>query len=176
MAVAAPARTRRAIPRKAAPARIPPADRRASGPRRHLQVVTDARVTAVRRRRRLRGMLVLLGIAMVLSLFALAAFHAMLASEQASLDRLEERVGDAQARYERLRLDVAELEAPSRIVREAQERLGMVPPEDVTYLTPSEAVSAQVGQGAAVDSPSTSDEAGERAPWATVKPYFGGRP
>ena len=123
----------------------------------------------------MRALLVLVGVVMIISLFALAAFHAMLASSQADLDRLEQRVSDAQAHYEQLRLDVAELEAPSRIVREAQERLGMVPPPGVTYLTPSEAVSSEVGQ-AAVDPPPTSSEAGEWAAWATVKPYLSGRP
>ena len=123
----------------------------------------------------MRALLVLVGVAMLVTLFALAAFHAMLASGQADLDRLEQRVSDAQAQYERLRLDVAELEAPSRIVREAQERLGMVPPPGVTYLTPSEVVSAEVGQ-AAVDPSPTSSEAGEWAAWATVKPYLSGRP
>ena len=124
----------------------------------------------------MRGVLTLVGVVMVMSMFALAAFHAMLASEQASLDRLEQRVSDAQARYERLRLDVAELEAPDRIVREAQERLGMVPPPGVTYLTPSAAMSAEVGQAAEDGSPSTSTETGNRAAWGSVKPYVSGRP
>jgi cell division protein FtsB len=120
-------------------------------------------------------MLALVGSVGIAALFALAAFHAMLASGQAQLDQLESRVGDAQARYESLRLDVAELEAPDRIVREAQERLGMVPPPGVTYLTPSEAVTNEVGQAAVTPSPTQSD-AGDRAAWATVKPYLSGRP
>ena len=178
--MAAPARARRAVApaaRKPAPVRVPPADRRRTEPpTRHLRVVSDARVVAARRRRRLRGMLVLTGMVMAGSLFALAAFHAMLASGQADLDRIEQQVSDAQARYESLRLQVAELEAPSRIVREAQERLGMVPPPGVTYLTPSEATTEAVGQAAAADSTMTSEDAGDRAAWATVKPYLTGRP
>lgn len=180
MAAPAPARARRTavsrgtpptpVRKVAAPVRVPPADRR------HLRVVSDARVVAARRRRRLRGMLVLTGVIMAGSLFALAAFHAMLASGQADLDRIELQVSDAQARYEALRLQVAELEAPSRIVREAQERLGMVPPPGVTYLTPSEASVDAVGQAAADDASITSDEAADRAAWATVKPYLSGRP
>lgn len=185
--MAAPARTRRVasratplpprVARRAAPVRVPPADRRhADPPRRHLRVVSDARVVAARRRRRLRGILVLSGTVVAVSLFALAAFHAMLASGQAELDRIEQSVSDAQARYESLRLEVAELEAPSRIVREAQERLGMVPPSGVTYLTPSEATTEAVGQAAAADSSLATDDAGDRAAWATVKPYLTGRP
>jgi len=171
MAAPAPARTRRAAAppaRKAAPVRVPPADRR------HLRVVSDARVVAARRRRRLRGVLFLVGIVTTCLLFALAAFHAMLASGQADLDQLEQHVSDAQARYESLRLEVAELEAPSRIVREAQERLGMVPPPGVTYLTPSEETTAEVGEAAA--QPTTTSRDQDWTAWATVKPYLSGRP
>lgn len=184
MAAPATARARRAPVRKAAPVRVPPADRRRveAPPRRHLRVVNpdspanQSRAAAARRRRRLRAMLVLSGIVMTGSLFALAGFHAMLASGQADLDRIEQRVSDAQARYEGLRLQVAELEAPSRIVREAQERLGMVPPPGVTYLTPSQAATEAVGQAAALDSSLTSSEARDWAAWASVKPYLSGRP
>jgi cell division protein FtsL len=187
MAVAAPSRARRtnAAARKVAtPARVPPAGRRAAAPERRrdspsrptLRVVSDARVVAQRRRRSLRALLLLVGFVMAASLFALAAFHAMLASGQAELDQIEQDVAEAQGRYEQLRLDVAELEAPDRIVREAQERLGMVPPPNITYLTPSEAVAAEVGQAAADDSPPTSTEAGDRAAWGAIKPYLSGRP
>ncbi|MEA3019322.1 MAG: hypothetical protein QOI47_846 [Actinomycetota bacterium] len=173
MTAVVPARTRRtagAASRHApSPVRSPQPDRR------HLRVVDDARISSARRRRRLRATLVLTGVGVIVSLFALAAFHAMLASGQARLDQLDQRVSDAQGRYESLRLDVAQLEAPSRIVREAQERLGMVPPPGVTYLTPSQTVSAEVGQAAVNPSP-TSTDAGEWAAWATVKPYLSGRP
>src|SRR5205085_8213535 len=85
-----------------------------------------------------------------------------------------QRVSDAQAHYESLRLEVAELEAPSRIVREAQERLGMVPPPGVTYLTPSETATKEVGDAAASDSPTSAE--GDWTAWATIKPYLSGRP
>ena len=183
MAVAAPSRARRSAAatsaRKATSLRNPPAERRrASDPpgRPHLTVVDEKRLVIARRRRRARALLIVCSAIVVLSLFALAAFHAMLASGQADLDRLQARVSDAQAKYEKLRLDVAELEAPDRIVREAQERLGMVPPPGVTYLTPSATVSAEVGQAASSDPSSTSTETGDRAAWAEVKPYLSGRP
>jgi cell division protein FtsL len=136
--------------------------------------VSDARIVAARRRRRMRAGIITTFVVLMGILFALAAFHAMLASQQAELDRLDARVNEARSDYEQLRLDVAELEAPSRIVREAQERLGMVPPPDVTYLTPSETVVAEVDQAAAGDPPSTSTEAGDRAAWGAIKPYLTG--
>ena len=52
------------------------------------------------------------------------------------VDRLEAQVTAAQAENQRLRLDVARLESPARIVAEAQARLGMVPPPAVVYLPP----------------------------------------
>jgi hypothetical protein len=70
-------------------------------------------------------------------LFGRVAFHVVLTEGQLRLDRLENRVADQQARYERNRLRVAELESPERVTRVAQERLGMVPPPGVTYLSPS---------------------------------------
>lgn len=178
MAVAAPARARRRAPisaRQQAPARIPPPDRRRDARRPDLRVVTDARVVAAKRQRRLRALVLLVGFIMTASLFALAAFHAVLATGQAELDRIEAEVSDAQAQYERLRLDVAELEAPSRIVREAQTRLGMLPPPDITYLAPSEQVASEVSS-AAGDGPPTAPEDRDRAAWSTVKPYLTGRP
>lgn len=182
--VAAPVRARRATTTAraglATPLRTPPAERRRVGTadevRRHLRVVDDARAAADRRHRRVRALVMLSSAFLTISLFALAAFHAMLASGQARLDELERRVSDAQAQYESLRLEVAELEAPSRIVREAQERLGMVPPPDVTYLSPSGQLVEEVSQGANGPDPSlTYNEATDRAPWATVKPYVSGR-
>ena len=176
MAVAAPARTRT---RRVAPARVPPPDRRRgeSPPApRHLRPVSDARVVALKRRRRVRAAILATFVVMMGSLFALAAFHAMLASGQARLDTLESQVSDARSEYEHLRLEVAELEAPARIVREAQERLGMVPPPDVTYLTASQAVASEVGHAAGGDADLATRDAGDRAAWASVKPYLTGRP
>jgi len=173
----APVRARRATaPARRAPAArpartpAPPAGR----PRRHLAVVDDTRAKVARRRRRARALVLLGGVFVVGSLFALAASHAYLATGQSRLDELERDVADAQARYQSLRLDVAELEAPERIVREAQERLGMVPPPDVTYISPSAATADEM-DAASAPSP-TSTEAGERAAYATMKPYLTGRP
>lgn len=76
-------------------------------------------------------------VAVAAALFGLVAAHALLAQGQFRLQDLERRADVEQARYERLRLDVARLEAPARVVSVAQERLGMVPPAAVTYLSPS---------------------------------------
>ena len=99
-----------------------------------------------------------------------AVSHAMLIESQMDLDQLDERASAEQARYERLRLDVAQLESPDRIVREAQDRLGMVPADDVVWLTPDQPAPADGGtdadgeDGDTQDTPATS--------WADIKPYL----
>lgn len=97
-----------------------------------------------RRRRRRRLVTLFVSVGVLVSLFGLVAAHVMLTQGQFRLDALQARTATEQARYERLRLKVAELESPSRIVATAQERLGMVPPPSVTYLSPTGAVSAAV--------------------------------
>ena len=95
------------------------------------------------------------------ALFALVAFHVVLTQNQFRLERLQARADVEQERYERLRLHVAELEAPSRVVAVAHERLGMVPPPGVTYLSAAGPASGRPA----------GDPAGapETAGWSKVK-------
>lgn len=154
-------------------ASVTPLRRPASKPARpDLKVVREqARARATVRQRRLRAAMVVGGVMAGMLLFALAAFHAVLVSNQVRLDDLEASVADAQARYAASRLEVAELEAPERIVAEAQ-RIGMVTPPDVTYLSPS----AAVGSSEPAPAPTAGAGDGQAAAWATVKPYLGSRP
>lgn len=69
------------------------------------------------------------------ALFANAMFHSVLVSGQERLDTLNLRVEQEQARNQRLRLKVADLESPLRIVR-AAERDGMVWPGTITWVQP----------------------------------------
>ena len=96
-----------------------------------------------KRRRRLRtGPTVFLGglLAFVIA-FALVVAQAMLVQGQQRLDQLDVRINEATRRQQELRLQVAQLESPARIVDAATTDLGMVPPPGVTYLTPSGAVT-----------------------------------
>jgi cell division protein FtsL len=109
-------------------------------------------------------------------LFGLAGVHVLLAEGQFRLQNLKHQADDAQARYVRLRLEVAQLESPQRIVAAAQQRLGMVPPSSLTYLTPTRTVATPI-EGTA---PPTTAPAG-RPPdttrgWATAKPALASRP
>ena len=77
-------------------------------------------------------------ITVVIALFALALFHAMIVDRQTTLDGLNEQLEDVRAVNDRLRLDVARAESPDRIVAEALYRLGMVEPDRRVYLAPVE--------------------------------------
>jgi cell division protein FtsL len=133
-----------------------------------LHVVRTERSPLARRARaRLLGVLVLLVVGV--ALFGLVASHVALTQGQFQLDRLEVRAAEEQARYERLRLQVAELESPARVVAAAQERLGMVPPPGVTYLSPVGPTSGTGGGGRDGAEAATEE-------WATVKRQLASRP
>lgn len=108
----------------------------------------------------------------VAALFGLAAAQSVLVSGQVRIDDLEARLDAQQGRYASLRLEVARLEAPERIVDEAG-ALGLVPAGEITYLAPSP-------EAAAPDTvlpnrvPSSADD-DSSAPWATAKPFLGAR-
>lgn len=92
-----------------------------------------ARRAARRRARTTFLVLVALTFGVMLGILGL---RVLLAQGQVRIDELEAQVDAAQTQNQRLRLEVASLESPQRIVDEARTRLGMVPPESVTYLAP----------------------------------------
>lgn len=145
-----------------------PSDRPA--PRRPPLRVVDREYRSPARRRaraRLLGFLVLVVVAA--ALFGLVASHVALTQGQFELERLRDRAAVEQARYERLRLHVAELESPTRIVAAAQERLGMVPPPGVVYLSPVGPSSGLAGRAEPGQEEATED-------WSTVKRQLASRP
>lgn len=71
------------------------------------------------------------------SLFGVVVFQVFLVQTQFRLDDLNRRVTAEEATARDLGLRTAELEAPERIVRDARDRLGMIPPGDVVYLEPA---------------------------------------
>ena len=68
--------------------------------------------------------------------FAVVACQVLLVQGQERLDTLHAEIGTEGGRHQELRLEVAEMESPARIVAEATE-LGMVTPPEVLYLTPA---------------------------------------
>lgn len=114
--------------------------------------------------RPLRLALVATAVLTVGTIFGAAIFHVLLVQSEFRLDRLHREAAKEEARYEKLRLDVAQLSAPERIVAAAQQRLGMVVPPQVAYLM------APTGS---YDDPAAPSLAGD---WAEVKPHLGTRP
>lgn len=154
-----------------------PAERPASAPNpRHLRVVAPSE----RVRRRLTPATgVLLTALLFATLFAIAIAHTLLVQGQIRLDDLDSKLTVEQARYQRLRTEVAEMESPARVVAAAEE-LGMVSPEDLVYLQP-EALDTAPPSGPDPSSADTSlpvrgqlDEvaADPAKDWAVMKPLL----
>lgn len=141
---------------------------------RHLRVVTPDHRSSTRRRRRTGLAALAVGAAVVAALFGLVAFQVVLSEGQVRLERLRQRAAAEQERYDRLRLEVAELESPGRVIAMAQQRLGMVAPPGVTYLSPSGAEVA--GRPATPRWPAAAREAAEGGRWSAVKAHLAGRP
>ena len=107
------------------PARLPQTttDRRVSGP--------SAR-TATRPAVGVFGALAVVGF--FATLLALAAFHSIVVSGQFEFDRLQRRLENGHERAQVLRVEVARLESPGRILEVSNGRLGMVFPPARVYL------------------------------------------
>lgn len=71
-----------------------------------------------------------------LLLFGLVGFQALIVGTQSTLDDLDAKIASAERENQRLRLEVAQLEAPDRIRDYALAFLGMIEPETVLYLEP----------------------------------------
>ena len=116
--------------------------------------------------RPLRLALVATAVLTVGTIFGAAIFHVLLVQSEFRLDQLNKQAAKEEVRYEKLRLDVARLSAPERIVATAQQRLGMVVPPQVAYLMAP-------APSASPDDPAAPSLAGG---WAEVKPHLGTRP
>lgn len=166
--------SRRATATAAAPARRPaPASAPAPArkPRPPLRVVTPEETRRVDRRKRARLRIAVGVFVVVGGLFGLVASHVVLTQGQFRLQQLEKKAAESQARYERLRLQVAELESPERIVAAAQERLGMVPPPGVKYLSPT-----GVAERPSSSAPAAAGGKTATPDWTAVKPHLASKP
>ena len=146
-----------------------------------LRVVPPNTLSPAARRRRARLTGLVLSVSVVVGLLGVVALHAMLSQNQLRLDQVDARAAAEQARYERLRLEVAELESPARIVAAAQEKLGMVTPPVVTYLAPSGSTRDQPrtvpgAPLAAPSRPATGPAPTTANTWSAVKPYLADHP
>ncbi|GAC1314230.1 MAG: hypothetical protein NVSMB12_07120 [Acidimicrobiales bacterium] len=149
-----PLRTRSRAGAPAAPKHVPP-------PAPPLTVLPQG-YRSPRTRRRHRRLRVTAGLfAALIGVFSLVVVHVELTANQLRLVHLQQAADAQQQRYLKLRLEVAQLAAPGRVVATAQQ-LGMVPPATITYLT---AVSG--AQAAPASSPDTSSALAQA--WASTK-------
>jgi len=110
------------------------------------------------------------GLILTLGLVANLAIHVQTTQGQFRLDRLQSDATSKEVAYQKLRVEVARLEAPQRVVAEAK-RLGMVEPPEVRYLAPNGSTSAS-----APPDPSLPDGSagGGAQSWSQVKSHLGG--
>jgi cell division protein FtsL len=155
---------------------------------RHLHLVrTEERQRANRRH---AAVAVVIGALAIVSM-GLVALHVLIAEAQFRLDHLQAVAAVQQAQYERLRLDVAQLESPARIVSVAEGKIGMQQPGSVTYLPAISATGQGQGQssggarrGGAVGLEAESAgivQVASNVPqgdadWPSIKPYLSGSP
>ncbi|HUQ39935.1 MAG TPA: hypothetical protein VM030_07240 [Acidimicrobiales bacterium] len=164
-------------PARRAPRHQPDTRRERSAAHPTLRVVPRAHTRRAPRRRRL--FLTVMTTVSFLCLIGVAAMQVVITQGQFELARLHRQAADNQARYDRLRLEVAELESPAVVVATAQRRLGMVPPPRVVYLAPP---AARPGAGAAnavspgtVTTRGTQDQASGPTDWSRLKPHLAER-
>lgn len=134
-----------------------------------LRVVDDRELAEARRQARARQLAGLAVVGVALGLFGVVVAHVMLMQGQFELQRLQDRSTESRAQYDRLRLQVSELESPNRIVAVAQQKLGMVSPPNITYLAPTSEPAAQPATVATVEQPSNSAAAASPDNWSSVK-------
>jgi len=165
--VSAPARAPRAT--APAPRRRPAAPRPRPARPRRLRVVDPAARRRARLVRRAIRVVVLLS---VVSVFAIVAFHVVLAQGQIRLDRLAQQTAAEQERYEKLRLEVAERSAPGRIVTRAAE-LGLVPAGQTSFVAVAPVGRSAAAPGSGADLPTSPTLARS---WSEVKAHLSVEP
>lgn len=119
-------------------------------------------VPAPRTRTRVRMVLTLSTILVFGVMLLAAAVHTTIVSGQRELDQVDQRIAETSRQNQSLRLEVAELESPARIV-EAATAEGMVVPEDVTWLAPQAGAATDPGADPAATDPAGPEVEDERA-------------
>jgi len=96
--------------------------------------VVPAGYRSARSRRNRRRLVTIVGVAAALAtVFGLVLVHVELTAKEVRLTTLQNKADTARVLNLKLRLELAELESPARIVATARQ-LGMVPPPSITYL------------------------------------------
>ncbi len=116
-----------------------------------------------------RGRIITLIAAVVVALFGVVVFHVNISQSQFAIEEMQQKAGDEQDRYERLRLEVSTLESPARVSQYAQERLGLVSPEHVKAVAPRE---QDVAKGLPIDGVNPQSSNTGDLGWTKLKPHL----
>lgn len=101
----------------------------------HLRVVDEVEV--VEQKRSAGGVVATMTVVLLfVCVFGVVVFQVFLVQAQSHLDQLNRDIATQEGRTKDLRLQTTNLESPDRIVKDARERLGMIPPRDIVYLQP----------------------------------------
>lgn len=148
----------------------------------HLRLIEMGSRTRSRYRPTPRAALALTIVAATAVCLALVYFHVVLAQRQFAIDNTNAQISKQETTYQNLRLKVAELSSPAKIISTAEGKLGMVQPSSVKYLTPTAADQA-VGVDTTGSVPATSGafQPVTMAPssdsnWPKVKSLMAGQP
>jgi cell division protein FtsL len=113
----------------------------------------------------------------VVSVFGVVAFQAIVVQDQYRLDELQSQILTEQDRAEVLRLEATQLRSPERIEREATERLGLVAPPEIVYLQHDDGDDARAAYDPAEPAPGTTipptSGIGQPDPSSTTVPSAG---
>lgn len=124
------------------------------------------------RRRLVRLLVVVAAVVVALCVFGVVVFHVVLTQNQFRLDALQDQALEREAEYDRLRLQVAELESPDRVVADAQQRLGMITPPKITYLAPTIEEPGEAADGASRSPAGAPGATAAGEGWSVVKPHL----
>jgi|688.fasta_scaffold513225_1 cell division protein FtsL len=91
----------------------------------------------------------------VVLLFAIAGAQTLIISEQAHIDRVNNRISEAETRAELLRVELAKLQSPQNITTAATTRLGMIPAPTPVYLQPKPTDDARAAEMPPPPTPTT---------------------
>jgi len=91
----------------------------------------------------------------VVFLFAIAAAQTLIISEQAHIDRVNNRIAEAETLAEQLRVELAQLQSPQNITTAATTKLGMIPSPTPVYLQPKLTDDARAGEMPPAPTPTT---------------------
>jgi cell division protein FtsL len=113
-----------------------------------LRVLPTEHLERRARRRRARLTLTVAASLVAGSLLGVVAINVMISQDQLRLDKLDAQRNAALAHRGQLQLQVAQLQSPARIVAQAEQRLGMVVPSKLTYVSGNGAPVQTTGGGA----------------------------